>query len=394
MQYDFIHAPNRRGTGAFKWDAMQEKMPTVREDVIPLSVADMEFFNAPEIVTGLQEYLKNNVLGYTGPTEAYYNSVISWMQRRHGVTVKQEQILQSDGIVPALYRLVKAYTQPDDGVLLLTPVYYPFYSAIEGTGRKVVKSVLIQRERTYDIDFADFEQKAALPEVTLCILSSPHNPVGKVFSKQEVERLAEICYRNNVFVIADEIHNDLILPGYHHTSFGTLEEKYRNNCVVCTAPSKTFNLAGMKCSNLLVFEEEKRNRLQSASGYMSLGALSYEACRLAYDRAEPWLDALLSVLEENKRMAETFFENELPMLKTFDLQGTYLLWVDCRALGMNAEKLERFMIEEAQLFLDEGILFGEEGAGFERINLACPTASLKAALERLKAAVIRSGLKQ
>lgn len=386
--YDFTTAPNRRNTGAFKWEAMLSLDPHVEEGVIPLSVADMEFFNAPEIVEGLKRYLDTHVLGYTGATKAYQDSVIGWMKRRHNVTVSAEQMVQSDGIVPALYRLVSVFSEPGDSVLVLTPVYYPFFRAIEENGRTVVRSPLKANGSTYEIDFDDFREKAARPEVTLCILSSPHNPVGKVFSALEVQRLAEICYENNVFVIADEIHNDLILPGYRHTSFGTLEEKYRNNCVLCTAPSKTFNLAGMKCSNLFLFDEQRRKQFADAEGYTSLGALSYEACRLAYEEAEGWLDALLSVLEENKRLAETFLRERLPMLIPYDLQGTYLLWVDCRALGLSAKELERFMIERAQLFLDEGILFGEEGAGFERINIACPKEKLLEALLRLERAVI------
>lgn len=387
--YDFTTAPNRKGTGAFKWEAMQALNPEVEEGVIPLSVADMEFYNAPEITEGLKRYLDRNVLGYTGPTEAYDQSVLSWQKRRHNVTVSREQMVQSDGIVPALYRLVGVFSKPEDSVLVLTPVYYPFFRAIEENGRKVVRSALIPNGRTYEIDFSDFAEKAARKDVTLCILSSPHNPVGKVFSGEEIQKLAEICYENGVFVIADEIHNDLILPGYRHVSFGTLDEPYRNNCVLCTAPSKTFNLAGMKCSNLFLFDPERRKQFADAEGYTSLGALSYEACRLAYDEAEGWLDALLLVLDENKRMVETFLRERLPMLIPYELQGTYLLWVDCRALGLSAAELERFMTKEAQLFLDEGILFGEEGAGFERINIACPKDKLYEALLRLERAVTK-----
>ncbi len=384
--YDFIHAPDRADSGASKWRMMQKSNPNVPKGIVPLSVADMEFYNAPEIIEGLQRYLDSHVLGYTEATDAYLDSVIHWFARRQGYAPTREQIVQSDGVVPALHTLVKTYSKAGDGVLLLTPVYYPFYGAITENGRVVVESALVAAGDTYEVDFSDFAAKAQQPNVTLCILSSPHNPVGKVFSESELMRIAKICLDNGVFVICDEIHGDLILPPYRFTSMGTLSDAYRDNCVICTAPSKTFNLAGMKCSNLFIFDAARRARYRDACGYFSLGALAYAACQLAYDSAEPWLDALLAVLAENKATVERFLAERLPMLHVSKLQGTYLMWIDFRGFDMEQEALNTFLTRDALLFLDDGAWFGAGGVGFQRMNIACPKTVLLDALLRLERA--------
>ena len=388
MAYDFTTLPDRWNAGAFKYEHMKEKKPDVSRDAVPLSVADMEFLDPPEVVEGLKAYLDHNVLGYTGPTDAYYAAVQGWMERRHGFRPRKEWFITSPGIVPALYELVKALTQPGDGVLMLSPVYHPFRFCAQEQGREAVFCPLIEGERTYDVDFELFETLCARPEVKLFLLCSPHTPVGRIWKREELLRLSEICLKNNVVMVADEIHGDLILPGYTFVSVGTLPEKYVKNTVICTAPSKTFNLAGMQCSNLFAADDALRDRLKKEGHYPTLTALGYESCRLAYTYGEPWLEALRTVLGENKKLVETYIAQNIPVIRPFELMGTYLMWLDCRGLGLGKEALEEAMIE-AELFFDEGYIFGAEGAGFERLNLACPAWVLQKAMEKLEI-VVRS----
>ena len=390
MNYDFTTLPDRWNAGAFKYEHMKQKKPDVSRDAVPLSVADMEFLDPPEVVEGLKVYLDHNVLGYTGPTDAYYAAVQDWMERRHGFRPERDWFITSPGIVPALYELVKALTAPGDGVLMLTPVYHPFRFAAQEQGREALFCPLIERERTYDIDFDLFEQLCAEPKVKLFLLCSPHNPVGRIWTREELLRLGEICLKNGVVMVADEIHGDLILPGYTFTSVGTLPEKFVKNAIICTAPSKTFNLAGMQCSNLFAADEALRERLKKAGHYPTLTALGYESCRLAYAHGENWLEALRTVLGENKKLVEEYLARRIPGIRPFELMGTYLMWLDCRGLGLDKDALEKTMID-AELFFDEGYIFGPEGAGFERLNLACPAWVLRKAMEKLETAVRRLG---
>lgn len=383
MTYDFKTAPNRRNVGASKWIDMAEKIPEAGEGIVPLSVADMEFENPPEIIEGLKEYLDHAVLGYTEATQSYYDSVISWMQRRHGFIPKKEWFVMTAGVVPAIKEMVANFTKPGDSVLMLTPVYYPFYSCVEANQRTVVGSELILDDSGYSIDFTDFEEKASRPEVTLFILCNPHNPIGRIWTKEELEKLFEICYQNHVFVISDEIHFDLIMPGYTHISAAVLDEKYLDNCAICTAPSKTFNLAGLQTSNIFIPNEEYREKMTAARGYFALNIFGYKACELAYDRCEKWLDELLFVLDKNRKAVEDFIAENMPEVKVHRLEGTYLMWLDFRAWKMTANELEDFMLHKAFVVFDEGYVFGKGGEGFERMNIACPKYILLDALERI-----------
>jgi len=386
MAYDFETLRKRTGTGSDKWDLMLRQNPGVGKDVVPFSIADMELLNPPELTEGLKDFLDHTILGYTQATDGYYEAVQDWMESRHGFRPEKEWFVETAGVVPAIYQMVRAYTQPGDGVLLCTPAYYPFYMAIEAGGCTAVCSELKICGKTYEIDFDDFAEKAARPEVKLFILCSPHNPVGRVFTKEELVRLSEICLRNGVFMLADEIHFDLILPGYKHVSVGTLERKYVENSAICTAPSKTFNLAGLQTSNIFIADRARREKITSARGYFSLNVFGYRACELAYRRCGGWLEDLLLHLDGNKKLLEQFFAEYFPEVAVFELQGTYLMWLDFCAWGMSTEELDRFMKFDAQLFLDEGDLFGEGGKGFERWNIACPRWVLEQALERLRAA--------
>jgi putative C-S lyase len=392
MGFDFTTRVDRRGSGAAKWEEMFRKKPNVSPGVIPLSVADMELPNPPEIIRGLKDHLDKAVLGYTNPTPEYTQAVIDWMKQRHNWNIKAEWIVLSPGVVPAFFTALKAFTKPGDGVIIQPPVYYPFFTAIRSNDRVLSPNPLIRddAQRSYRIDFDDLEAKAKDPQNKTLIFCSPHNPVGRVWTKEELRRVSEICLNNNVLMISDEIHFDLLMPGVEHTVYATLSKEAEQNCVVCTAPSKTFNLAGMQVSNIIVPNGEIREKLQAEfmkSSLFMLNQLGLKACELAYTRCEGWLDTFLRVLRQNYEYVKDYIDRYIPQIKVYPLEGTYLMWLDFRALGLDKQALEEFMINEAEWFTDEGYLFGEEGSGFERINLACPLSVLEEAMERLKKAL-------
>lgn len=391
MTYDFITAPDRRNTGSFKWDQMHKWNPDVPAGTVPFSVADMELRNAPEICKGLADYaMADTVFGYTGPTDSYLQAVVEWMSRRHNWTIKTEWIQPIAGVVPAFFTAVQAFTEPGDGVIIMTPVYYPFYMAMETSGRTTVKNPLIQNGDTYDIDFEDLERKASDPSNKVLLFCSPHNPVGRVWSRDELLRIIDICQRNSVLIISDEIHNDLILPGHHHTVMATLSAEASDNMIVCTAPSKTFNLAGLATSNIIIPNSQIKEQFTNAAmrnGLMMVNCFGLRACEIAYREAEPWLDELLLLIERNFKQLKAYLNKELPEARVFDLQGTYLVWIDFNFLEMDKDQLEEFMHAKALMFFDEGYIFGEDGVGFERINIACPSSVLMESLERMVAAV-------
>lgn len=387
MKYDFETVINRNSTGSVKWNLMLENNPQISDTIIPFSVADMELKNPPEIVEGLKQFLDESILGYTATTDSYYQSVLGWMERRHGFRPEKEWCVETAGVVPALNLMVKAYTEPGDKVLIMTPVYHPFRRVAKENSREVIETRLVDKDGHYEIDFDDFEKKAKEPQVKLFILCSPHNPVGRVWTKEEILRLADICLENGVFILDDEIHSDLIMPGIKYISMGTFGDKYRNNCAICTAPSKTFNLAGMQVSNIFIANKERRQALKKVRGEFLLNILGMKACEIAYTQCEEWLSQLICLINENRCYVEAFMKENLPQIKIYPLEGTYLLWMDFRALNMEGKRLESFMTQEAHLFFDEGHIFGEDGEGFERMNLACPNWVVKQAMERLLRAV-------
>lgn len=389
MRYDFETLQSRKGTGADKWNGMYKINPSLPDDIVPLSVADMEFKNPPQIAAGVSEYIKKSILGYTHATDSYYEAVIGWMKRRHNWEVKKEWFVDYPGVVPALFQLVDMFTKKDENVLLLTPVYYPFYSAVQKGGRTLVESRLVLRGNRYEIDFDDFEQKAKNPKTTMVILCNPHNPVSRVWTKEELERIGRICIDNNVLLVSDEIHGDLVMPGYHYVPLATVSEEIAQHSIICTAPSKTFNVAGLLTSNLIIPNPELKDRVfnyreDHATYFCNM--LGYKACEIAYNECEDWLEELLVVLNNNRILIKNFMNENFPEINVIELEGTYLQWLDCRGLGLSPKELEKFMVEEAYVFADEGYVFGEPGEGFERINLACPTWVLKEALERMHSA--------
>lgn len=396
MKYDFITKVDRSNQGSSKWALMYKTKEDVSKDIVPLSVADMEFKHPKELIDGLKNYLDEVVLGYTFGDETFRDSVVHWMKRRRKFEIKPEWIVNTPGVVPAIFNAVKTFSKEGDGIVVMPPVYYPFYNAIKVNNRKVVECPLIENDGHYTIDYEKFDSLTMNPKNKTLIFCSPHNPVGRVWTKEELLKLAKIIKKNKVFLLSDEIHFDLILKGNTHTVFQTLDEEIADNMITFTAPSKTFNLAGMGISNIIIKNDILREKFQKGleeTAGVPHSALGYKACEIAYNECESWLDELLEVIDDNQKMMKNFFVANYPKIKCPLIEGTYLQWVDFRDLNMTNEELENFMINEAELFLDEGYIFGENGSGFERFNLAVPKSVLNDALKRLDAALKKIGYK-
>ena len=387
MKYDFETLVDRSQNGSAKWNGMKDHNPAVAKNIAPLSVADLDLKLAPEIAEGMLEFMQNNpVFGYTNGTAAYYDAVINWMKDKHNYQVEKEWIVLSNGVVPALSDGVTAFTEENDGVIIFTPVYYPFYRAIELNNRRVQRCPLINHENSYQIDFDKFEELAKQANTKLLILCNPHNPVGRVWTKEELEKIADICLNNGIIILSDEIHEDLTMPGYTHYPIAVLSEVIGDITVTCTAPSKSFNIAGLQGSNIIIKNKELRAKFiaqQEKKEFFTLNTLSFEATRLAYTKGDAWLAEFKTLIHHNYDILVDFIKKNLPSVTVYPLEGTYLAWLDFRNLGYDYLELEKKMIA-ADLYLDEGYVFGQEGEGFERINIACPTWVLKEALERLK----------
>ena len=387
MKYDFETLVDRSQNGSAKWNGMKDHNPAVAKNIAPLSVADLDLKLAPEIAEGMLEFMQNNpVFGYTNGTAAYYDAVINWMKDKHNYQVEKEWIVLSNGVVPALSDGVTAFTEENDGVIIFTPVYYPFYRAIELNNRRVQRCPLINHENSYQIDFDKFEELAKQANTKLLILCNPHNPVGRVWKKEELEKIADICLNNGIIILSDEIHEDLTMPGYTHYPIAVLSEVIGDITVTCTAPSKSFNIAGLQGSNIIIKNKELRAKFiaqHEKKGFFTLITLSFEATRLAYTKGDAWLAEFKTLIHHNYDILVDFIKKNLPSVTVYPLEGTYLAWLDFRNLGYDYLELEKKMIA-ADLYLDEGYVFGQEGEGFERINIACPTWVLKEALERLK----------
>ncbi len=388
MNYDFKTRVNRRGTGSVKIEQMLGWNPDVAEDIIPLSVADMEFVTPPEIVEGLKKHLDEQILGYSKPYKAYYDAVKSWQKRRHDFDIEDEWIVNSPGVVAAVLAAIRAFTAEGEGVMLFKPIYYPFTSMINLGKRREVNISLLDIDGKYEVDFEGFEREAKKPENKLLILCSPHNPSARVWTLDELTRISKICSENDVVVLSDEIWNDIIMPGYKHTVFANVSSEAKMNSIICTAPSKTFNIAGLKASNIIIPNPDLREKFAFEMNNMhssSLNALGYKACEVAYNQSEAWLEEMIKVVIENQKVVRGFFENRFPQIKVYEPEGTFLMWLDFRALGIDHLELERRLHEDAQFFTDEGYIFGDEGIGFERLNIACPTDVLEEQLEKLGA---------
>ena len=400
MPNDFDIEIDRRYTGSVKWEfAIDSEDPSQKSRtdacfgsnrVLPMWVADMDFPSPEPVIKALQKRAQHGIFGYTQPDQAYLEAVTGWMKKRHGWHVEESWIVTTQGVVPALHLLVRALTQPGDKILIQRPVYYPFFSAIEKNGCRIVSNSLVMTDGQYRMDYDDLETKAADPDVKLAILCSPHNPVGRVWTREEIQRFGHICLRNHVRVISDEIHGDLVYPGVTFSPFAVADSAFQENTVVCTAPSKTFNLAGLQTSNIFIPDTKIRQKFKEsllANGLSGLNPFGMTACRAAYEEGEPWLEDLLHYLKANLDALVNFFESEIPEIKVIHPEGTYLVWFDCRSLGLDKHQLRNLFLDQARVFLDEGNLFGPEGDGFERINIACPRSLLMEALGRIFAAI-------
>lgn len=391
--YDFTTLTSRKNVGSCKWIQMYEWNPQVGDNIVPLSVADMEFKNPPEIIDGLKKYLDESVLGYSEAYPKYLETVRKWMSENHKFDIEDKWIVNTPGVVNALYAAVNAFTEEGDGVILFKPVYYPFSSAILQNNRELINCPLIEKDGYYTIDFEKFDELSKSDRVKLLIFCSPHNPVGRVWKWEELSKLAEIALKNNIIIVSDEIWADLIMPGYEHIMLGRVNQQLTDEkLIICTAPSKTFNVAGLATSNIIIKNEEIRKKyiqtLQKMKNSM-VNILGYKACEIAYTQCKPWLNELIQILDKNQKLVKNFFDTKFPKIKVRLIEGTYLLWLDFRALNLSNEELEKFMHFDAQFFCDEGYVFGEEGNGYERINIAVPTWVLQEALDRLEKALVK-----
>ena len=388
MKYDFDKVVDRHGTNCLKYDfAIERGKPA---DILPLWVADMDFQTAPAILERLEETVKHGIFGYSDGKEGYFAAVQNWYRERFGWETKPEWLVKTPGVVFALAAAVRAYTKEGDGVLLQQPVYYPFSEVITDNGRKSVNSPLKITDGYYTMDFDDLETKIVENKVKLFLLCSPHNPVGRVWSEEELRRVGEICLRHGVLVVSDEIHSDFTYGENIHHVFASLDEKYAAITTTCTAPSKTFNIAGLQISNIWISNPELRARFRAevtAAGYSQVNLMGLVACQAAYETGEEWLKELKIYLEGNLDYVRTFLKENLPEIKLTEPEGTYLLWLDFKSLGMKEEQLKDLVENKAKLWLDSGAMFGPDGEGFERINIACPREILKQALTQLAESV-------
>ncbi len=387
--FNFDEIIDRKNTNCAKWDGW--KTMDKPEDVIPLWVADMDFRTPIEVKEAITKRASHDIYGYTMADKSYYEAVAGWMKRRHDLEVKLDDIVTTTGVVTALRIAINAYTKPSDAVMINKPVYYPFDSSIESNGRPKVECPMSFVEDHYELDFTLFEQKIVANNVKMFILCNPYNPLGKVWSRAELQQIGDICKKHHVIVVSDEIHQDFVYEGYKHIPFVNVDESFKKFTLICTAPSKTFNLAGLQTSNILFFDEKMKAKFmetKSAVGYPTEpNIFGLEACKAAYSHGDKWVDALVGYLAENIDYMDKFFKEKMPQIKLVRPEGLYLTWVDFSALNMDHEELEDFMLTKAKLWLDEGYIFGFGGAGFERFNVAMPRSLLQESLERLEGAV-------
>jgi cystathionine beta-lyase len=388
MKYDFDKIVDRRGTNSLKYDCAEDRGRP--KDVLPMWVADMDFSTPDEVKAVLVKKAEHGIFGYSEPDKNYFKAISSWYKTRHNWDMGEGKTVLSCGVVYAICTLIRSLTKEGDGVIILQPVYYPFEESIVENNRKLVVSELVKGEDKYTIDFDDFEKKIVDEKVKMFLLCSPHNPVGRVWEKWELERLGDICLKHGVFVVSDEIHADFVYTGHRHTVFSTIKPEFDKNCAVCTAPTKTFNLAGLHNANIYISDEKVRRAYlaeQNRHGYSQSNVMGIVACQAAYTYGGDWVDELNKYLAENLNFVREYLKVNIPKIKLCEPEGTYLVWLDCRELNMTDKELKNAIINKGKLWLDDGYIFGKGGSGFQRINIACPRATLKEALERLKKSV-------
>jgi cysteine-S-conjugate beta-lyase len=388
MNYNFDTIIDRSNTNSLKYDfAVERGKPA---DILPLWVADMDFQTASEILDAMHQAVSHGIFGYSEVKRDYFAALHDWFLNRFLWDTKEEWLIKTPGIVFAIALAVKALTKEGEGVMIQTPVYYPFYEVIELNNRKLVTNPLIFDKHQYKIDFDEFERKLITGNVKLFLLCSPHNPVGRVWTREELTRLGDLCLKHNVIVISDEIHCDFTYPGHSHTVFASIKEAFAQNSIICTSPSKTFNLAGLQISNIFIPNETLRKKMTlelDKSGYSQLNTLGLTACKAAYRYGGAWLSEVKAYIHENLIFTRDYLEKNLPAVKLIEPQGTYLIWLDFSSLKLARKEMADLIVNKANLWLDPGHIFGKEGEGFERINIACSRETLKKALDQLSAAI-------
>lgn len=381
MKYDFDEIISRRNSNSYKWDAVME------EGVLPMWVADMDFRTAPAVVEVLRKRMDHGIFGYTKVPPVYYDAIINWFTRRHGWQIDRDWIIYTSGVVPALSAIIKALTVPGDRVLVQTPVYNCFFSSIRNNDCEIVANPLVYTNGTYRIDFDDLARKATDPKVKLLLLCNPHNPVGRVWTRAELMCIGEICLRNDVLVVADEIHCELVYSGHTYIPFASISDDFRTRSVTCTSPSKAFNLAGLQIANIFAADESVRVKIDKAinlNEVCDVNPFGVEALVAAYNDGEEWLEELKCYLSDNYLYMRTFFNKYLPQFPVVKLEGTYLVWVDCSVLNRSSKEIAEILLKAEKLWINEGSMYGEAGEGFIRINIACPRQILIDGLNRLK----------
>ena len=379
MKYDFDKQIPRRGTGSYKWDSAGS------ENVLPMWVADMDFRTAPVIADALLRRVEHGIFGYTRVPDSYYEAVTGWFARRHGWTIDREWMIYTSGVVPAISAAIKALTVPGDKVLVQTPVYNCFFSSIRNNGCETVSSPLVFAGNTYTIDYEDLERKAADPKVKVMLLCNPHNPAGRVWKREELVYLGEICIRYGVTIVSDEIHGELVFPGHRYMPFASISEDFLLHSVTCLSPSKAFNIAGLQIANIVCADTGRRAKIDRAindNEVCDVNPFGVIATQAAYNEGGEWLNQLIGYLHANYLYMCEFCCEHLPDFPIAVLEGTYLVWMDCRKLGMSSEEIERRLIAETGLWLNAGTLYGAEGEGFMRWNIACPRNMLTEGLKR------------
>lgn len=381
MKYDFDKLTDRRGTSCVKWDEKPDP------DLIPMWVADMDFEVAPCIVDALRQRVEHKIFGYNIVPKSYYESVVNWFSRRHGIKIEEEWIQPIPGIVPAMSCIIKALTKPGDSVLFLTPAYNCFFSSVRNNGCNAEMSPLKPVGDTFEIDFEDFEQRAAKEETKIFLLCSPHNPAGRVWHREELERLHEICLKHNVIVASDEIHCEIIMPGFTHIPFASLSQAALDNCVSMYSPTKGFNFAGLQISNIVCNNEERRAKIDRAindNEVCDLNPFGIIALQTAYNEGEEWLDDMNRYVYDNYLALKDFFAKEMPQFTVSRLEGTYLVWVDVKSSGLTAEDLSYKMRKEGKVWMNGGKMYGDpQPLQHLRINIACPRSRMMEGLERM-----------
>lgn len=378
MKYDFDKTIDRRATNSYKWDSAPE-------GVLPMWVADMDFRTAPAIIDALQKRVAHGIFGYTRVPDAYYDAVTSWFSRRHGWDIDREWIIYTSGVVPAVSAVIKALTVPGDKVIVQTPVYNCFFSSIRNNGCEIVSNPLRRTADTYKMDFDALERCAADPRAKVMLLCNPHNPAGRVWTPDELTRLGNICLRNGVAVVADEIHCELVYQGFKYTPFASLSDAFLHRSVTCVSPSKAFNIAGLQIANIVAFDNDLRSRIDKAiniNEVCDVNPFGVAATIAAYNEGEEWLNQLVDYLHGNYEAMAEFCRRELAEFPITRLEGTYLVWMDCSSLGMSSDALEHALLDDARLWLNAGTMYGAEGEGYMRWNIACPRSVMLDGLNR------------